>query len=78
MYVYDSPIGRMTIREFATAGHFVLSIEGLNDIPTIATDPHKLADLVSAFALCIPDWDDLAGKVKDVPQILSQWDRVPD
>ena len=77
-YVYKSPIGKMTIQKSPKPGNYVLYIEKLENLSTISDSPERLAELVYNFALCIPDWDDFTGKITNVPQTLSQWERIPD
>ena len=73
MWIYQSPIGDMTIEEQPTGG-YVLLFGGYAWGPWFS--PEDVAEDVANFSCGIYEWDTLEDWVMNPPESLEDWTRV--
>lgn len=73
MWVYDSPIGRISIVPLRN-GKYGLLFD--NEIWEMCDTPQQQADNVVQHVTGCSAWDTLCGTIKDVPHDLSEWEQT--
>ncbi len=71
MWVYDSPIGELSIVPLSNGKYGLLFG---SDIWEACDTPQAQADNVLQHVTGCPEWDSLAGLVDGVPDDLSGWE----
>jgi len=72
MWFYDSPIGLIKIK-LNQSGKYSLFIQ--NELIGSYSAPQKAADAIYYFQTEYDKWDALDGRVFDVPESISDWQK---